>query len=216
MDAYRSLIDDEDFWSWYTAKTPIEHISNLPIASRPVSRGSAKAVDFGNLRAIPWVFAWTQVRYNVPGWYGLGAAFKEAIEENEEALSHFRKWYHENVFFKTILDNAQREMARTHLQTADIYRDIDDGGFNKRIISDFDNARKAILSITERQQILEHSSVILNSIAFRNPFTYPLNMIQVELLDRWNNKPKDEDNIELRDALFLSVNGIAAAMQSTG
>ncbi len=216
MDAYRNLIDDEDFWGWYTAKTPIEHISNLPIASRPVSRGSAKAADFGNLRAIPWVFAWTQVRYNVPGWYGLGVAFNEAIKENEEALNHFRKWYKKNIFFKTVLDNAQREMARTHLQTANIYRDIDDGSFNKRIVNDFENAREAILSITEREKILEHSSVILNSIAFRNPFTYPLNMMQVELLDRWNDKPEDEDNHELRDALFLSVNGIAAAMQSTG
>jgi phosphoenolpyruvate carboxylase len=216
MEAYRTLIDDEDFWGWYTAKTPIEHISNLPIASRPVSRGSAKAADFGNLRAIPWVFAWTQVRYNVPGWYGLGVSFSEAIEENEQALTHFRTWYQENIFFKTVLDNAQREMARTHLQTADIYRDIDDGEFNERIVGDFDDARKAILSITEEQHILEHSSVILNSIAFRNPFTYPLNMMQVELLDRWNDKPEDEDNPKLRDALFLSVNGIAAAMQSTG
>lgn len=216
MNAYRSLIDDENFWPWYTAKTPIEHISRLPIASRPVSRGSAKAADFENLRAIPWVFAWTQVRYNVPGWYGLGAAFEEKIEKDEAMLSQFQEWYKENIFFKTILDNAQREMARTHLQTAGIYRDVDGGIFNQRIVKDFEKAREVILKITDQVKILENSPVILKSISFRNPFTYPLNMIQVELLNRWNNRDEEQPSSDLRDALFLSINGIAAAMQSTG
>ena len=217
MEAYRNLIDDDGFWEWYTGKTPIEHISRLPIASRPVSRGSAKAADFNNLRAIPWVFAWTQVRYNVPGWFGLGVAFSQAIEKEPNALTEFRQWYKENIFFKTILDNAQREIARTHLQTADIYPDIDDGAFNDRIVQDFEKARNALLKITGHDTILEQSPVILKSIAFRNPFTYPLNMIQVELLDRWNNREEGQDDEAiLRDALFLSINGIAAAMQSTG
>lgn len=216
MKAYRDLIDADGFWKWYTSKTPIEHISRLPIASRPVSRGSAKAADFDNLRAIPWVFAWTQVRYNVPGWYGLGVAIQEVVEEDEKMLDHFKEWYGEGVFFKTILDNAQREMARTHIQTAEIYRDIDDGVFHNRIVEDFRKAEKAILKITGQKEILENSQVIKKSIRFRNPFTYPLNMMQVELLDRWNSNGKEKQEDNLRDALFLSINGIAAAMQSTG
>src|SRR5699024_2455167 len=87
MQAYRKLIDDDDFWGWYTEKTPIEHISGLPIASRPVSRGSIKVAYFENLRAIPWVFAWTQGRYNVPGWYGTGTALHEMIEKDEDILA---------------------------------------------------------------------------------------------------------------------------------
>jgi len=214
MNEYRNLIDDEGFWSWYTSKTPIEHISRLPIASRPVSRGSAKAADFENLRAIPWVFAWTQVRYNVPGWYGIGKVLDDLVDEDEK-LKQLRQWYEEGVFFKTVLDNAQREMARTHIPTSSIYEDIDDGSFHNRITDDFDKAVKAIKKITGQKDILDNSPTIKKSIRFRNPFTYPLNMMQTELLDRW--KEKDENSEEsLRDALFLSINGVAAAMQSTG
>ncbi len=216
MENYRNLIDHAKFWDWYTAKTPIEHISRLPIASRPVSRGSAKAADFENLRAIPWVFAWTQVRYNVPGWYGMGQVLGEMINEDEESLQQFRHWYNEGVFFKTVLDNAQREMARTHIPTANIYRDIDDGSFHEKITGDFEKAEKAIKQITGQEHILDNSPVIKKSIRFRNPFTYPLNMMQVELLDRWNSDEARKEEQGLRDALFLSINGVAAAMQSTG
>ncbi|HKK46191.1 MAG TPA: phosphoenolpyruvate carboxylase [Balneolaceae bacterium] len=215
MTAYRNLIDDDEFWEWYTNKTPIEHISRLPIASRPVSRGSAKAADFDNLRAIPWVFAWTQVRYNVPGWFGIGTAIGEVLDKDDEALEKFKIWYKDNIFFKTILDNAQREMARTHIQTSTIYEDIDDGQFHERIIKDFHKAEEAIKKITGQTNILENSPVIKKSIRFRNPFTYPLNMMQADLLDRWKSRDKDNEDT-LRDALFLSINGIAAAMQSTG
>jgi phosphoenolpyruvate carboxylase len=216
MESYRNLIDDGEFWSWYTAKTPIEHISRLPIASRPVSRGSAKAADFENLRAIPWVFAWTQVRYNVPGWYGTGKVLHSMVQD-EHDLAQLREWYNEGVFFKTVLDNAQREMARTHIPTSSIYEDIDDGSFHKRITRDFDKAEEAIKKITGQDAILDNSPVIKKSIRFRNPFTYPLNMMQNELLGRWKSEQKDADKEEaLRDALFLSINGVAAAMQSTG
>lgn len=213
MKAYRTLIDDKEFWAWYTTITPIEHISRLPIASRPVSRSGADAADFENLRAIPWVFAWTQVRYNVPGWYGIGNVLQNLLSENGQTLEKLQHWYDDWIFFKTILDNAQREMARTHLQTAEVYDITDKGKFDKQIKDDFDKTRDAILKITRQSEILENSSVILKSIQFRNPFTYPLNLMQVELLKRWR---EDKDNEELRDALFLSINGIAAAMQSTG
>lgn len=213
MTAYRDLIDDKEFWPWYTKITPIEHISRLPIASRPVSRSGADAADFENLRAIPWVFAWTQVRYNVPGWYGIGNVLHQLIEENGGLIDKLKEGYSDWIFFKTILDNAQREMARTHLQTAEVYDISKKDKFDKQIGGDFQKAEEAILKITGQSEILENSAVILKSIRFRNPFTYPLNLMQVELLKRWR---KDKENEELRDALFLSINGIAAAMQSTG
>ncbi|MDX1618224.1 MAG: phosphoenolpyruvate carboxylase [Balneolaceae bacterium] len=214
MQAYRDLIDDPEFWPWYTGITPIGHISRLPIASRPVSRKGPEAADFDNLRAIPWVFAWTQVRFNVPGWYGIGAALNRLIEKEEKNLELFRKWYNDWIFFKTILDNAQREMARTHLPTARSYTKRGNGKFYKKITDDYSKAESAILSITGQEGILDNSMVIKRSIWFRNPFTYPLNLMQVDLLDRGSEEGEDDE--DLRDAIFLSINGIAAAMQSTG
>jgi len=216
MGAYRELIDADDFWKWYTGTTPIEHISRLPIASRPVSRGSAKAADFDNLRAIPWVFAWTQVRFNVPGWYGTGVAISKVMDESPRNLELMQKWYKEWPFFKTIIDNAQREIARTHLLTADIYKRDDLSDFHSIIEKDFENAVEILTTITGEEHILDHRPVIQNSIKFRNPFTYPLNMMQVELLKRWRKAERKKEKDELRHALFLSINGIAAAMQSTG
>lgn len=215
MNSYRDLIDDKEFWPWYTLITPIEHISRLPIASRPVSRSGADAADFENLRAIPWVFAWTQVRYNVPGWYGIGEVLGQMLEDDSDLLDKLKDWYESGIFFRTILDNAQREMARTHLQTAKVYDISKEHEFDKIITEDFRQAEQAILNVTGQSEILENSEVILNSIRFRNPFTYPLNLMQVELLKRWRGRDK-KGNEELRDALFLSINGIAAAMQSTG
>lgn len=215
MQAYRELIDDAGFWPWYTEVTPIEHISRLPIASRPVSRKGPRAADFENLRAIPWVFAWTQVRFNVPGWYGIGSALDHLIQQDKKNLELFREWYNQWVFFKTILDNAQREMARTHLPTAKSYTSSIDGKFYGKISGDYKKAEEAILSITGQDAILKNSMVIKRSIWFRNPFTYPLNLMQVELLTRWKEAKKENEE-GLRNALFLSINGIAAAMQSTG
>ncbi len=213
MQAYRGLIDHEGFWPWYTTITPIEHISRLPIASRPVSRGEPGEVDFDSLRAIPWNFSWMQVRYIAPGWYGSGAAFQKLLEEESEAVEDLQDEYQNQIFFRTILNNAQREMARTHLRTAETYDIGDDKLFDEMLNEDYEKAREAILKITGESKLLATNEVILNSIKFRNPFTYPLNLMQVELLKRWR---KDKDNKELRDALFLSINGVAAAMQSTG
>jgi phosphoenolpyruvate carboxylase len=216
MNAYRKLIDDASFWEWFKAITPVEHIGNLPIASRPVSRGGDKGLEFSNLRAIPWVFGWTQVRYNVPGWYGLGAVLDPLLQEKPETLDTLRKWYKEWSFFGTIVDNAQRELARTHVLTTEMYTEREDQRLHKQIMDDFEKTSEVILKITEQEAILDMRKVIQNSIKFRNVFTYPLNLMQVELLNRWDNAKTDEELKELKHALYLSINGVSAAMQSTG
>ncbi len=215
MKAYRKLIDDEQFWDWYSGITPIEHIGKLPIASRPVSRGSSGRMNFENLRAIPWGFAWTQLRYNVPGWFGIGEGLSRVMKEYAEGESVLKKWYREWIFFKTVLNNGQRELARTHLATSAIYNE-DLSGFHAVIRKDLEKARKAIQKIAGITNFLDHNPVIQNSIRFRNPFTFPLNFIQAELLRRWEQASAEEERKELTEALFLSINGIAAAMQSTG
>ncbi len=216
MNTYRNLIEDDDFWAWFKTITPVEHIGNLPIASRPVSRGGDQGLEFKNLRAIPWVFAWTQVRYNVPGWFGLGDAFKQIINENPEIVETLKKWYNEWSFFGTVLDNAQREMARTHLLTTEMYTRRGSNRLHEQIMDDFNRTREIILQITDQEEILDFRKVIQNSIKVRNIFTYPLNLMQVELLNRWDEAENEEEIAELKQALFLSINGVSAAMQSTG
>src|SRR5690606_32999676 len=97
MRSYRNLIEAPGFWDWYIATTPIAAISKLPIASRPVSRKSATEVDFEGLRAIPWVFAWTQSRYTVPGWYGLGSGLTAATDDE---IGTMQTWYEDWLFFR--------------------------------------------------------------------------------------------------------------------
>ncbi len=216
MKAYRELIDDPEFWPWFKKITPVEHIGNLPIASRPVSRGGDKGLQFANLRAIPWVFGWTQVRYNVPGWYGLGVALEQMVKEDPTVLDSLKKWYKEWSFLGTIVDNAQRELARTHLMTTEIYNNREPNKLHDVILEDYEKTKKLILEITEQKEILDMRKVIQNSIEFRNIFTYPLNVVQAELLTRWENATSEEEIKELKLALFLSINGVSAAMQSTG
>lgn len=213
MKEYRDLIDHKSFWAWYTSITPIEHISRLPIASRPVSRKTGSEVDFNSLRAIPWVFAWTQVRYNVPGWYGIGKSLSTAIDRH--GLKLFQDLYAEWAFFKAVIDNAQREMGRANLKAATWYNRGKTSVSHQKIEVEFDLAAKAINAITSQSELMERTPVIRKSIRLRNPYTDVLNLSQVELMRRWDTAPEREKDV-LRHVLFLSINGIAAAMQSTG
>jgi phosphoenolpyruvate carboxylase len=221
MQVYRELIDDDEAWLWYTQVTPIEHISRLPIASRPVARGRSSEVGFDDLRAIPWVFAWTQVRYNVPGWYGTGTALAGLMADEGGASDAIARMYVEWPFFRALVDNAQREMARARLDIATEYDRLDHDGeahadLHARIADDFRLARDAILRITEQQTLLDNDPVIQRSIELRNPYTDVLNLVQIELIRRFRSTDDDTQRDAFRQALFLSINGIAAAMQSTG
>jgi phosphoenolpyruvate carboxylase len=165
------------------------------------------------------VFGWTQVRYNVPGWYGLGASLGPIIEKDPSVMDTLKKWYKDWSFFGTIVDNAQRELARTHVLTTEMYTKDADQRLHKTIIDDYKKTREMVLEITGQDSILDMRKVIQNSIEFRNVFTYPLNLLQVELLNRWKNTDQNTDDDEIRElkhAMFLSINGVAAAMQSTG
>ncbi len=219
MAAYRALIDEPAAWRWYTSVTPIEHISRLPIASRPVARAAeGHEVDFGSLRAIPWVFAWTQTRYIVPGWYGTGRALGTLLDDEPGALDTLRRLYRTWPFFTAVLDSAQREMARARLPIAARYAAAADTGasFHATLAADYDRARTALLQITGQDALFDNSPVLQKSIRLRNPYTDVLNLIQVELLHRYRRAATDADRKALREALFLSINGVAAAMQSTG
>jgi phosphoenolpyruvate carboxylase len=164
------------------------------------------------------VFAWTQTRYNVPGWFGAGRALTEALTGDQgETL---RRLYREWPFFRVVLDNAQREMARARPEISTHYAALAEqpaaDECHAAIAADFAAARAAILAVTGQAELLDNSPVIRRSIELRNPYTDVLNLLQIELLRRYRAAATDEQRDSLRRLLFLSINGIAAAMQSTG
>ncbi len=213
-DAYRALIDADGFWPTFVERSPVLHIGDLPIASRPVSR-SGGGVDFENLRAIPWVFSWTQMRANVPGWYGIGSGFSAAFDSDPTLESRCRVAYEEGSWFRAFIDNAQQEMARARLEVAGWYLDDAAPWLSAQIRKEFEKAERVVLSVTGQERLLDNSPVIQRSIDERNPDTDVINALQVELLRRWRDDPEDR-RPELQSLIMLSVNALAAAMQSTG
>ncbi len=219
--AYRGLVDDPGFWPAFAACSPVEHIAALPIASRPVSRAGG-GLDLDSIRAIPWVFSWTQMRANVPGWYGLGSAFEAVVLDDPAALATCRAAYADDRgCFRSFIDNAAQEMARARLDVARWY--FAAGGEEAMrlfaaIEAEFARSERAILAVTGRATLLGHNPVIEQSIRERNPDTDLLNALQVELLRRWRDEPPGGEaaRSELQALILLSMNAIAAAMQSTG
>jgi phosphoenolpyruvate carboxylase len=215
---YRELIDDERFWGWYRAATPIDHISRLPIASRPASRAGKSGGDFDSLRAIPWNFAWTQTRYNVPGWYGVGSGIEAAIAAGECSMERLREWYRDWVFFRGVVNNAQLELARARLEISRHYAALADDAVHvhARLAEEFERTEQIVLAITGNDRLLGHNPTIRRLIDVRNPYTDVCNALQIELMRRWQNADDDDEREVLESALLFSLNGIAAAMQNTG
>ncbi|MEM0984432.1 MAG: phosphoenolpyruvate carboxylase [Planctomycetota bacterium] len=213
MRTYRALIDDPDFWPWFSNATPVRHVGGLPIASRPVSRGGG-SLEFSKIRAIPWVFSWIQTRYLVPSWFGLGTAVGSL---GDAELGLFKDAYRSWPALTAIIDNAQQEMARARLPIAARYGLAAPHGeaFHGRIAAEYGHAREAVLKITGQAKLLDNVPVIQDAIAARNPWTDVLNLIQFELLRRHDNAD-DAERERLTPAILASMNALAAAMQSTG
>jgi phosphoenolpyruvate carboxylase len=223
-ETYRALVYDEpDFWEFYAQATPIAHISGLAIASRPVFRPGRRLEGLEDLRAIPWVFAWVQSRYVLPGWYGLGSALEWFAGQSPDHLALLRRMYRDWPFFGTVLANAQLELLRAHLPTAALYaarvrpRELGQR-LHARIEEEYRRTRDWVLRVTGQDDLLADAPVIRRTIELRNPALMPLSKLQVALLDRWDALPEEEQRADSpwREALSLSIAGIAAAMQSTG
>ncbi len=218
--AYRALVyEDPGFWSFYTQATPIEHISLLPIASRPVSRGGNAISGVEGLRAIPWNFAWVQSRTTLVGWYGMGTAMAAMIGEG--GLGTLREMYQQWPFFQTVVDNAQLELVRAHIPTARLYaqrvRPKELGSRLQTVIEDEHRRTvETILQITQQPELLANSAVVRRTVEFRNPEVMPLSLLQVALMDSWGALSEEDRAGVWREAMLQSIAGIAAAMQSTG
>jgi len=215
MRHYRGFIDDPRFWTWFLSASPIGHIGSLPIASRPVARGGPDGrFAFDQLRAIPWVFSWIQMRALAPGWFGIGAALSSC---SKAELALITRQATDNAFVATIFDNAAQEMARARMPIAKRYAVLGPDGpaMFEALNTEFDRARDSLLQVTGRTSLLQHSPVIAASIANRNPWTDVLNLIQIELLKRFASA-NEADRPILQAAILATLNAIAAAMQSTG
>ncbi|WP_336036957.1 phosphoenolpyruvate carboxylase [Halobacterium yunchengense] len=204
--AYRDLLETEGFVSYFEAVTPIEVVENLNLGSRPASRSGEREVE--DLRAIPWVFSWTQTRCILPGWYGLGAGLAAL---DDDAL--LREMYEEWPFFRTTVDNAALALARSEPEIAAEYaalapEDLRER-FQPRIDDEYERAVDEVLSVTDRADLVDREW-LRDSLDRRNPYVDPLNLVQVELLSR-NHRSETAER-----ALRLSVMGVAAGMQNTG
>ena len=209
-EEYRDLLETDGFVAYFEEATPIRVIEDLNLGSRPASRSGERAVE--DLRAIPWVFSWTQARCILPGWYALGTGLQAALDD-ETDLETLQKLYADWPFFRSMLDNAALALARTDLEIAAEYAALADadlrGTFFDRIEAEYDRCVDLVLAITGREALPPRAWVREN-LDRRNPYVDPLNLLQVRLLGQ-GHLTDAEDR-----ALRLTVKGIAAGMKSTG
>ncbi|MDP8924787.1 MAG: phosphoenolpyruvate carboxylase [Chloroflexota bacterium] len=218
--AYRELVyETPEFLTFFREATPIDALSRLNLASRPVSRGPGGSVE--ELRAIPWVFAWTQNRCNLPGWFGLGTALEAAADDPERLRQMYARW----PFFRSLLDNAQISLGTATLEVTRLYaRLVGDDGVRERIMrrieDEYERTRRLVLDAAGQSEVLERAPVLRRSIALRNPYVDPLHCAQVELLARWRAAEAEghvgPDIEALVGTLLRTINGIAAGVQTTG
>ncbi|MEM9825275.1 MAG: phosphoenolpyruvate carboxylase [Planctomycetota bacterium] len=219
--AYRELVEADSFVAFFRAATPISEIEQLPIGSRPSRRKPDGGLD--DLRAIPWVFSWTQCRCLLPAWFGMGSAC-DALEQNDHSVLRdmYRRW----PFFRATMDNAELALAKADPGIMNEYFALTDGDdgqgdhhgtrqIAKQIQDEYVRSREALLSITGNTDLLSGTPWLRESIRVRNRFIDPLNLLQVELMRRKQRDGLDDDE-EHRHLLRLTVNGIASGMRTSG
>jgi phosphoenolpyruvate carboxylase len=225
---YREMVELPGFLEFFAQATPIDEIENLPIGSRPSRRKAERALD--NLRAIPWVFSWTQNRCIIPAWYGLGAALTEVKERGAAEWQSLREMYGGWSFFEATIDNAALALAKTDMYIARGYAELIGASevrdrFWSLFTTERDRTIQAIVDLAGGTELLAASPWIQKSIDVRNPYIDPLNLIQIELLRRLRSLPAEPGPEEsdrnssaenLRRLLRLSVQGVAAGMRTTG
>jgi phosphoenolpyruvate carboxylase len=214
---YRSLVhDDPDFLPFFMAVTPLEEISRLRLGSRPVRRGAKDGID--DLRAIPWVFAWTQSRIVLPAWLGLGTALAGARERHGPEL--LREMTATWPFFATLLANAEMALAKADPAIANRYADLWAAAQKRERIwgelsAELERARSELMLVRGSERLLAAEPVLQASIDRRNPFVDALSFVQIELLSR-RRSGRTTDEAELGRVSLLTINGIASGLRNTG
>jgi len=213
-DAYRAFVGQKDFMQYFRLATPIDVIERMTLGSRP-SRRLGEDAALSNLRAIPWVFAWSQARAVIPGWYGVGSGLQAAIDAGHEDIlkEMARDW----PFFSTFLDDIAMVMSKGDLTIAEQFSQLSGalhGRFFPQIQGELDLTSQWILTLTGQDTLLQHDQRLALSIRLRNPYIDPISVLQVDLLRRWRESGGEDDDV-LR-ALVACVNGVSQGVQNTG
>ena len=220
---YRSLVEQESFLDYFHAATPIDQIDELNLGSRPARRKSTEAIT--DLRAIPWVFAWTQSRTNIPSWYGVGSALqswieKEGEDSSDRRLDELQTMYREWPFFQSVMGNVHLGLGRADMKIAALYSELGNDSASQQVFADiqaeYELTRHWLLKVTGHDDVLDTEPWLQHSIRMRNPYVDPMNYIQVALLERWRKSDDDQERNQIRDVILQSVNGIASGLQNVG
>ncbi|MEA2690152.1 MAG: phosphoenolpyruvate carboxylase, partial [Candidatus Eremiobacteraeota bacterium] len=214
QDAYVALVDDPDFLAFFAACTPVDEIGDMQISSRPGRRGARRSIE--DLRAIPWSFGWAQTRGMLPGWYGFGSAIASAPAE----LATLQTMARDFPFFMILLRSIERALAVADLAIFERYARelVGDAAlrdrFVPRITAEFERTVTSVLAVLQQDKLLAADPTLARSIELRNPYVDPISFLQLRLLRAYRARP-DRDPA-LRDAIRLSINGIAAGLRVTG
>jgi phosphoenolpyruvate carboxylase len=213
--AFRALVDADGFPEWFARVSPLDEISRLRIGSRPARRGLAAPASLDDLRAIPWVFAWSQTRINLPGWYGLGSGLAAA------PLDDLRHAYQEWPLFTVLLDNAEMSLAKTDRSIAERYLRLGARpDLTQRVLAEYDLTRRLVLQVTGHSRLLENRPVLSRAVALRDPYVDALSYLQLRALTALRAGPgasaSDAGADRLERLLLLTVSGVSAGLQNTG
>jgi phosphoenolpyruvate carboxylase len=214
--AYRALVyETPGFADYFRQSTPLQEIADLKIGSRPAARKSSDRIE--DLRAIPWVFSWSQSRVMLPGWYGFGAA--AAVEMAEPGgLDRLQTLYGQSAFFRSVVSNLEMVLAKSNLAIGRRYAGlVEDRALADRVFaslsSEWTATRDAVLAITGQEGLLDHSPQLADSIRLRLPYVDPLNALQIEMLGRHRSGQTDE---RIRQSIHMSINGVSAGLRNSG
>lgn len=209
---YRELLEADGFLDFYHAVTPIEELSRLQIGSRPARRKGDRSLK--NLRAIPWVFSWTQCRAIVPGWFGLGTGLNAVSSEDLRGM--YRDW----PFFRTVIDFAQMSLKKSDMTVFRAWLQLVPDGlrsrFGRLIAEEHELSVRLVQEVTG-EGLLESDTTLARSVELRNPYVDPLSYLQVELLSRLRSGAATEGELaQLEYAMMVSLQGVSAALRNTG
>ncbi len=226
LEHYRDLVTREGFPEYFRCVTPIDVIERIEIGSRPPSRNSLNShsgsAGLKNLRAIPWVFSWTQSRQLISGWYGYGFSLQKAVSNGEASWEQLAEMYRKWEFFKSLTDNVEMVLMKTDMVTAREYLRLCTEKKNANEIfasieEEYKRSRTAVLNITGESELLESNPALRRSIRLRNPYIDPISLLQIRFLQMYRDANADEARQQqILDLLRSTVNGIAAGLRNTG